>query len=127
MLFGDTHKGIGAGLGGPVETIAVIGKFIAAEGGPVAMLKPTPERMRDGGNGGPGDGREPERSDDSPRSGRETSSAGVTIIAATRPPSTKARSRHAALRGDLYVSRSHHGCDLSVYGLCIELGSRIAP
>ena len=58
IVFVDTHKGIGAGLGGPVETISVIGKFIAGEGGPIAMAKPAPKCMRDGGYYGPGDSRE---------------------------------------------------------------------
>ena len=125
VLFGDPHKGIGAALGGPVEGIAVIGKFIAAEGGPVAMVKPAPERMGDGGNGGPGDGREPERPDEV-RAHFENKQRRCCDCSGR-----KATEHEGALapRRLAWVSvrvRSRHGCNLSVYSLWSELRSGLS-
>ncbi len=121
VLFGDPHEGIGAALGRPVETIAVIGKFIAAKGGPIAMAKASPERICVGGYYGPGDGREPERPDE------------VQAQAENKQCGRCDRSDREAAEGEGALApdrlapvsvgmRSRHGRDPSVWGLFRELG-----
>ena len=63
VLLGDAQVGVGAGFRRPVNQVAVAGKPVAAEGGPVAGADAAPERQREGANDRPGDRDRPRRTD----------------------------------------------------------------
>ena len=61
VLFRDPQVGVGAGFGRPTHQIAVAGKPVAAEGGPVAAAESPPQRQGEGRDRRPGDRRHPRR------------------------------------------------------------------
>ena len=63
VLLGDAQVGVGAGFRTPVNQVAVAGKPVAAEGGPVAGADAAPESESEGGQHGPGDRDRPRRTD----------------------------------------------------------------